>query len=104
MYSFRIVKIDSKKLEMKTFDKKDQPFYELVIDKSVDDGKLVTGTLNSCGGVLGWESSMLFLKYKITYENELIKEVITISDFFFCVIKNFILKFVIFIVFYVFLC
>lgn len=41
----RGIKIDPGKLEIKTIDKKDQPFYELVMDKNVDDGKLVTGNI-----------------------------------------------------------
>lgn len=45
LVSLRGIKIDPKKIELKTIDKKDQPFYELVMDKNVDDGKLVIGNI-----------------------------------------------------------
>lgn len=45
LVSLRGIKIDPEKLETKAIDKKDQPFYELVMDKNVDDGKLITGNI-----------------------------------------------------------
>lgn len=45
LVSLRGIKIDPKKIELKTIDKKDQPFYELVMDKNIDDGKLLTGNI-----------------------------------------------------------
>lgn len=38
-------KIDPVALEKKALDVKDQPFYELVMDKNIKDGKLVTGNI-----------------------------------------------------------
>lgn len=41
----RGIKIKPKKMSKNVFDIKDQPFYELVMDKNIDKGKLVTGNI-----------------------------------------------------------
>ena len=38
-------KINSDKIDMDLIDIKDKPFYELVMDKRINDGKLITGNL-----------------------------------------------------------
>lgn len=45
LVSLRGIKIDPEKLEKNIIDEKDQPFYELVMDNDVGDGKLITGNI-----------------------------------------------------------
>ena len=39
------IKVIAKKIDIELMDEKDKPFYELVMDESIKDGKLITGNI-----------------------------------------------------------